>query len=267
MNDDSFERKMSNKRKEQVTLKELDPFSLLLLGVDQRENDRGRSDTIMVLTVNPKTESMLMLSIPRDTRTEIVGRGTQDKINHAYAFGGVEMSIDTIENLLDIPIDYYVQINMEGFQEIVNSVGGVTIDNPFAFKEEGLSFPKGINNLNGEQALAYSRMRYEDPNGDFGRQKRQRQIVTAVIKKGASLSSLTRFDDLFKALGSNVKTNLSFSQMVSIQQKYSSATKVETQAQLQGTGSNIDGTYYYVISDENKLETQLKLKKHLGLIK
>ncbi|RKJ22727.1 LytR family transcriptional regulator, partial [Butyricicoccus sp. 1XD8-22] len=98
-----------------------------------RPGDRGRSDSIIVMTVNPKTESIDMLSIPRDTRVEIVGKGVDDKINHAYAFGGVEMSMNTVEKFLDIPIDYYIKLNMEGFKEIVDAVGGVDVNNDIDF--------------------------------------------------------------------------------------------------------------------------------------
>src|SRR3954462_10782757 len=98
--------RVSEKRTEEVELHNKQPFSVLLLGVDQRKGDKGRSDTMIVLTVNPKLNSVKMLSIPRDTRTEIIGKGKEDKINHAYAFGGVEMSMNTVENFLDIPIDY-----------------------------------------------------------------------------------------------------------------------------------------------------------------
>ena len=88
----------SDKRAEEITLAKKEPFSVLMLGVDERKGDKGRSDTMIVLTVNPNKNSVKMLSIPRDTRTEIIGRGKEDKINHAYAFGGVEMSMDTVEN-------------------------------------------------------------------------------------------------------------------------------------------------------------------------
>ena len=93
----------SVERTDIVEFDQQDPFSVLLLGVDEREDDRGRSDTMVVMTVNPETQSTKMVSIPRDTYTEIIGRGTTDKINHAYAFGGIEMSMNTTENLLDIP--------------------------------------------------------------------------------------------------------------------------------------------------------------------
>ena len=260
-------REGSEKRTKQVSLKNQTPFSVLLLGVDERDGDRGRSDTMIVLTVNPVLESIKMVSIPRDTYTEIVGHGTTDKINHAYAFGGVDMAINTVENFLDIPIDYYVRVNMEGFQEIVDAVGGVTVVNDFAFSYEGYDFAEGTINLNGKQALAYSRMRKQDPQGDFGRQKRQRQIIQAVINEGASLSSLTNFDDIFDALGNNVKTDIAFSQIVTIQKNYKQAAKSLEQIQVEGSGSKMNGIYYYVVPDDVKAELQSTLQRHLQLTK
>lgn len=260
-----IDREKSDKRDEEVALEKKDPFSILMLGVDEREGDRGRSDTMIVLTVNPNLNSVKMLSIPRDTRTEIVGHGTTDKINHAYAFGGVEMSLNTVENLLDIPIDYYMQINMEGFSDIVDAVGGVTVQNDLDFTYEGVHFPEGEVSLNGEKALKFSRMRYEDPRGDFGRQLRQRQIIQAVIKQGASLSSLTKYDDVFEALGSNVKTNLVFSEMVDIQKNYKAAAKNMEQLSISGNGTKIDSVYYLVVPDKEKQRIQSELKTHLEL--
>ncbi|MDR7078850.1 LCP family protein required for cell wall assembly [Neobacillus niacini] len=260
-----LEREKSEKREEDVSLKQGTPFSVLLLGVDQRKNDRGRSDSIIVLSVNPNNNSVKMVSIPRDTRTEIVGKGVQDKINHAYAFGGVEMSIATVENFLDIPIDYYVQINMEGFKEIVDSVGGVTVQNDLDFTYEGVHFTKGQLTLNGEKALKYTRMRKEDPRGDFGRQLRQRQIIEGVIKKGASLNSLTNFGDIFSALGNNVRTNLTFNEMVTIQSKYKSASNSMEQTQINGGGTKIDGVYYYMVPAEEKQRITTMLKEQLEI--
>ena len=128
-----IEREKSEKRTEEITLTKQDPFSVLMLGVDEREGDSGRSDTMIVLTVNPNQNSIKMLSIPRDTRTEIVGHGTTDKINHAYAFGGEKMSIATVENLLDIPIDYYVGSIWKDFKDIVDAVGGIQVNNNLDF--------------------------------------------------------------------------------------------------------------------------------------
>lgn len=258
-------REQSDKRNEKVTLKEKDPFSVLLLGVDEREGDRGRSDTMIVLAVNPNTQSIKMISIPRDTKTEIIGHGTVDKINHAYAFGGVEMSIDTVEHFFDIPIDYFVQINMEGFQDIVDAVGGVTVVNDLDFSYGGDHFPEGTITLNGDEALNFARMRKEDPRGDFGRQLRQRQIIEAVIKEGASLSTLTNYGDIFEALGENVRTNLKFNEMITIQQNYGQAAKNIEQTQIKGQGDMSTGVYYYIVSDEERLSLQSMLKEQLEI--
>ncbi|MGG4167078.1 LytR family transcriptional regulator [Rossellomorea vietnamensis] len=268
MNED-IDRPKSDKRSEEVKFDKKHPFSVLLLGVDERAGDKGRSDTMIVVTVNPHEKTTKMLSIPRDTLVDIVGRGTRDKINHAYAFGGVEMSMDTVEEFLDIPIDYYAKINMEGFKDIVNAVGGVTVNNDFTFSSGGYTFNEGQLSLSGEKALAYARMRKQDPRGDFGRQARQRQVIQAVIKEGASVSSLWNYGDIFGAIGNNVKTNLTLDEMVEIQKNYKSATKDISQSQISGEGQMIsNGTqdiYYYVVPEEERQKVQSDLKDHLDL--
>lgn len=260
-----IERKQSEKREKPVVLKEKNPFSVLILGVDEREGDKGRSDTMIVLAVNPNNNSVKMLSIPRDTRTEIVGKQKEDKINHAYAFGGIPMALDTAENFLDVPIDYYMKVNMEGFKDIVNAVGGVTVQNDIDFTQDGFHFSKGKLALNGNQALSYTRMRKQDPRGDFGRQTRQRQIIQGVINEGASLSSLTNFSDIFAAIGKNVKTNLTFDQLMDIQKNYKEARKNIRQMEIKESGTKINSIYYGIVSQEEKRRVQKELKTQLEL--
>ncbi|MDQ0201890.1 LCP family glycopolymer transferase [Neobacillus ginsengisoli] len=260
-----IDRKQSEKRVKPVALPKKDPFSVLMLGVDERPGDQGRSDTIIVLTVNPNNKSVKMLSIPRDTRTEIIGKGTVDKINHAYAFGGVPMSMNTVENFLDIPIDYYIQVNMDGFKDLVNAVGGVTVQNNLDFTQDGVHFPVGTVNLNGEKALSFSRMRHEDPRGDFGREARQREILQAVIKEGTSLSSLTNYSTIFSALGKNIKTNLTFDQIMDIQKNYRDAGNNIQQVEIAEKGTMIDKIYYGLVSAEEKQRVQNELKTQLNL--
>ncbi|HSI68447.1 MAG TPA: LCP family protein [Planococcus sp. (in: firmicutes)] len=257
-----IDRPISDMRIDEVKLDEKDPFSVLLLGVDEREGDRGRSDTMVVLTVNPEDETTKMVSIPRDTYTEIVGRGTMDKINHAYAFGGIEMSMASVENLLNIPIDYVVQVNMEGFKDIVDAVDGVNVNSPMAFDE----FSSGEIHLNGDEALGYVRMRKQDPRGDFGRQDRQKQVIQGIMREGASVNSLVNYKDIFTALGSNVRTNMEFSEMREVQKNYRDAVgKVDQLVVEDGYGETIDGIWYYMM-DENELnEIQTTLKEHLNL--
>jgi polyisoprenyl-teichoic acid--peptidoglycan teichoic acid transferase len=260
-----IERKQSEKREQPVAFTNKEPFSVLMLGVDERKGDRGRSDTMIVLTVNPNNNSVKMLSIPRDTRTEIVGKGKEDKINHAYAFGGVPMAMDTVENFLDIPIDYYMKVNMQGFKDIVDAVGGISVQNNLDFTQDKIHFAKGELNLNGKEALAYSRMRKQDPRGDFGRQARQRQIIQAVIKEGASISTLTNYSDIFTALGKNVKTNLTFDQMVDIQKNYKDAGKSIQQVEIAEKGAKIGGIYYGLVAADEKQRIQNELKTQLEI--
>src|SRR5699024_3684082 len=139
-----------------------------------------RSDAIMIMRLNPKTDEMKIVSIPRDARTEIVGKGFDDKINHAYAFGGAEMSIATVENFLDIEIDYYVTINMDGLVELVNELGTISVSNDVAWSDNQYDFPEGVVELDGDKTMAYVRMRKKDPMGDFGRTTRHRKVIEGI---------------------------------------------------------------------------------------
>jgi LCP family protein required for cell wall assembly len=262
---EDLNRDKSEKRSEEVKFSEKDPISILLMGVDERDGDAGRSDSLILMTVNPNTNSTQMISIPRDTRTEIIGKGKDDKINHAYAFGGTEMAINTVEHFLDIPIDYFVKINMESFKDTVDAVGGVEVNNTLDFSYGGFDFPEGLVSLDGEKALAYTRMRYEDPRGDFGRQDRQRQVIEAVIKKGANVSSITKFGDMFGVVRNNVKTNLTFDEMWEIQANYKAASQNLEQFQVNGKGDKIDGVYYFIVPEEERLALSKQLKEHLEI--
>ncbi|WP_407854971.1 LCP family protein [Enterococcus hailinensis] len=251
----------------QVRLSQEDPFSILLLGVDTGalgRTEQGRSDTMMVATVNPTNNESLLVSLPRDTYTEIVGHNTQDKMNHAYAFGGAAMSMDTVENLLDIPIDHYITINMEGIESLVDAVDGIEVNNPFEFTYEGTTFPKGSQKLDGELALKYSRMRYDDPNGDYGRQERQRQIITGVAKKVLSTQGLANYQSVLATMGENVKTDLNFQDMQTLMTDYRSAFGNIKTDQMKGEGFMQDGVSYQRIEPtelkrvQDELKTQLK---------
>lgn len=253
--------------KGQVKLSDQEPFCILLLGVDTGElgrTEQGRSDTMMVATVNPSSNESLLVSLPRDTYTEIVGHGTQDKMNHAYAFGGAAMSMDTVENLLDTPINHYITINMQGIETLVDGVGGIEVNNSFEFTYEDRTFTKGKQELNGEDALKYSRMRYDDPNGDYGRQKRQRQIITGVAKQVLSAEVLTNYRTILTTMGENVKTDLTFTDMRSLMGGYRSAFGNIKSDQLKGEGFMQDGVSYQRIDPnelkrvQDELKTQLK---------
>lgn len=245
-----------------------DPFSVLILGVDTDEVDSmvGRSDTLMLLTVNPNTERTSIVSIPRDTYTEIIGRGHKDKINHAHAFGGSSMAVNSVQNLFDIPVDYYVSVNMESMQQIVDATGGITLTPPLSFSQGQYSFTEGQpTHMDGAQALAYSRMRKTDPDGDYGRQYRQRQVIEGTLQSVASVDSIRNYQSILAAMSENMRTNMSFDDMVDLFSNYRSAANEVDQVQLSGSGTLINGVYYEIIPDEEISRVQTYLMDELEL--
>lgn len=236
-----------------VTKKKMEasePLNVLLLGVDERENDSGRSDALMVLSLDPNDDSMQLVSIPRDTRTTIIGKGVEDKINHAYAYGGSDMSVATVEHFLDIELDYYVRMNMQGLQELVDKLGTITVDNEIAWNDGTYDFNTGPVEMDGDQTMAYVRMRKQDPNGDFGRTDRQRKVIQGIIERGASVGSVTKINDYIDVLGSNMKTNMDFNDMKALFNGYRGTRKNMVSYQMKGSGTSIDGIYYLMVPDD-----------------
>ncbi|MBA2175386.1 LCP family protein [Halobacillus locisalis] len=258
----------------EVTKKKIErkePLNILLMGVDERDDDQGRSDALMVLSVDPNQARSQLISIPRDTRTELVGdapeAGRQDKINHAYAFGGTDMAINTVESLLDFELDYYVKMNMEGLSGMVDAVGGITVNNELDWYdtghyEKGFHYAEGELEMNGPQTMGFVRMRYQDPDGDFGRNERQRKVIQAVINKGASIKSVHKIGDMMDVLGTNVTTNMNFSTMQDLIINYRSARENMTTYQMSGTGTEIDGIYYLQVSDQEIREVSKMIEDY-----
>lgn len=252
-------------RPEPISVKELDPISFLLLGIDEREDDRGRSDTIIVLTVNPTLKTAKMVSIPRDTYVEISGLAKMDKINHSYAFGGIQMAHETVQNLLQIPIDYVISINMEGYVGLVDAINGIHVENSLAFKVDKFNYPVGGIELNGEESLSYVRMRYDDPNGDFGRQERQKETLRAIYEKLGTMDSLFSHRRLLDIVGENVRTNLTFEEMKDISKNYSSSLKnIDSYSFQKGNGQTIDQVWYYIVDSGELQHIQQELGEHLA---
>lgn len=244
------------------------PFSVLLLGIDTGDMgrvDQGRSDVMMVATVNPNTNRTTITSIPRDSLTDIVGYGTQDKINHAYAFGGVAMSANTVQNLLEIPIDFTVSVNMQGFEDIVDAVGGITITPTDTFSQDGYQFYEGQSTfMDGTMALAYSRNRY-DTGGDYGRQARQRQLIDGILHSALNVSTLWNYNEILASLQGNVQTDITFDDMLTIFNNYRGAIDTIENYQLSGSGSMIDGVYYEILDPSSLAEVIDQLQYELEL--
>ncbi|MED5099760.1 LCP family protein [Niallia circulans] len=258
----------SAKKEREEKLSHQKPISILLMGIDQRKGDVGRSDTLIVMTLNPKNDKMQMVSIPRDTKTEIIGDGRVTKINAAYAYGGVKMAKDTVENFTGVKMDYYIQVNMEALSDLVDAIGGITVQNDLDWIDEGYykkgyHYEKGTLTLNGPQTLGFVRMRHLDPNGDFGRNERQRKVISAIIDKATGISTVTHFNEILDALGANVKTNITFDQMMTIQKNYRSVRKSVEQYEVTGQGTPPGQTYYLNVPDEEKAKVHDMLTENL----
>lgn len=197
-----------------------DPFYVLILGSDARESDEGsRSDVTMLARVDPDAGTVSLVSIPRDTMVTI--NGATEKINAAYAFGGSAMAVRTVSEFAGVPISHYVSIHFEELEEIVDMLGGVWVDIPenISAGNGGMAFTAGSQLLNGEQALAYARERYNVSGGDFGRAQAQRQIVEAIMRQVLA-SSPVELPGLIGQLANCITTDLSVTDIVGYAQEF-----------------------------------------------
>lgn len=158
------------------------PVNLVLMGSDSRGSDRGRSDTLIVAHLSGDRRKVYLISFPRDMYVEIPGHG-KNKINAAYAFGGVPLTVQTLEQLLGVRMSHQVLTDFEGFIGLTDKIGGVTIFNDTATVSNGFTFPRGEITISGAEALAYVRERHQLAGGDLDRAARQRQVVRAIAAK------------------------------------------------------------------------------------
>ncbi|WP_421425749.1 LCP family protein [Streptococcus suis] len=271
--------------KEITPIDATEPLTILLMGVDMDQATRGgdweggRSDSMILVTVNPKTKETNMMSLTRDIMVEIAeangeSSGTVEKLNHSYSYGQAPMAIATIEKMMDINIDRYIEINMDGLVELVDAVGGIEVNNtlgfPISISEHEPAYTSivqpGKQLVNGDQALVYARMRYDDPEGDIGRQRRQREVITAIIKKLLQLDGLTQYKKILTAISNNMRTNIEISPATipSLLGYKDSVSKLNSY-QLRGVDQMVDEIYYQLPTSEHLLEMQNILKKSIGL--
>lgn len=248
------------------------PFSVLLLGTDTgalgRHETRGNTDTIIVATVNPAKKKVSLMSVPRDTMAEMIGTSefNVQKINAAYSIGGAKMAMKTTSTLLNVPLKYYVVMNMGGMRKMIDGVGGVDVIPPLSFTYDGHSFTKGKKvHLNGSAALAYSRMRYDDPEGDYGRQLRQRQVIMSILKHSASVDTLKNLDSVLDSASTSIKTNITFNSMTNIIKNYRDCVDNMGSDYLHGTGAMIGDASYQVMTDKELQRTSNIVRNGLNL--
>ncbi|MBS7945097.1 LytR family transcriptional regulator [Streptococcus suis] len=262
-----------------------EPLTILLMGVDMDQATRGgdweggRSDSMILVTVNPKTKETNMMSLTRDIMVEIAeangeSSGTVEKLNHSYSYGQAPMAIATIEKMMDINIDRYIEINMDGLVELVDAVGGIEVNNtlgfPISISEHEPAYTSivqpGKQLVNGDQALVYARMRYDDPEGDIGRQRRQREVITAIIKKLLQLDGFTQYKKILTAISNNMRTNIEISPVtIPNLLGYKDSVSKLNSYQLRGVDQMVDAIYYQLPTSTHLLEMQNVLKKSIGL--
>lgn len=268
-----LDRDKSSLRDKDVNLDDGDPFTVALFGVDsdaKRDAEGGgqRSDTVMVLSINPQKKTTEIVSIPRDTQAEIVGKGTTEKINHAYAYGGPDMAVKSVENLLNVPIDHYATIDMDGMQDMIDTVGGINVTSNASFSYDGYQFSEGVqSHMDGKEAMAFIRSRKEEgAGGDFGRQERQQLVIQGLANKLTSISSVTHFNSLMNHVEDNVKTDLTVGELNKIRSNYNDANEQVNRHQLDGQGGiQDDGLYYFIPSESSLSEIEANIKDNLGM--
>ena len=307
---DTYSKKMNNQDVVISSNKDItEPFTVLLLGVDSEfdglsNNAAFNGDSIMLITFNPKTLSATVFSIPRDTYVPIACNNNKEyKINSASGYG-TKCMIDTVQKLVDIPIDYYVKINFKGVVSLVEALGGITVttDKPDFKKNAGwdckgqiceqnsnrefgdklIFVPVGENvTLNGEQALAYSRNRHQYALSDFKRIEHQQAVVTAIANKAKNIRDLNTFYKVLNAIANNIDTNMSTKQILNFYNVGKNALLNNNMADnelinIQRTyltgydltmylyGSNV---YTYQYYEESLNEIKTAMKENLEIIK
>lgn len=235
-----------------------DRVNVLLMGVDTLENQgdgKGtRTDTIMVLSIDPTTKTGFILSLPRDTRVKLANGGNYDKVNHAHSYGGTELAISTIKDFLQIPIHHYVKLDYRALFKTVDDLGGIEVDVPIDMKYKdtrsepplNVDLKKGVQTLNGEQAMGFVRFRKGYPNQDLGRIQAQQAFLDALIKKITSPASIMNIPNYIDTMSKYVETDMDMKTMLIVAKQALSIdiSRIEKKT-VPGEPDMINGISYY----------------------
>lgn len=274
----NFEEYMS-KTNNNETLEEPDvqvateTMNVLLLGLDGESADediqqqQARADTIMLVSINPVTKTTKVLSLPRDTY--IYNTYIQDygKVNATYVYGGPQGTVQAVEELLQVPIDFYVTVNMTGLASLIDAIGGVKVTPPLTFTYRGTEFHEGqVRTVDGVKAMNYVRMRKEDPRGDYGRQDRQQEVVKAIINKAITMN-YTDYVKLIPFAVQHVRTNVNIFTAYELYSGYRDSVKdIERVSIEDGVDSMMyEEQYYAYITPEVQLRVANIFRLHSGL--
>lgn len=243
-----------------------EPFSILILGVEPETEgsiEEGQSDIMIVATVNPEKESMVMTNIPGNLLTEISGQDSENIISKAYELGGISTAVNTTQELLQVPIDYTLTVNLNGISDIINALGEVTVTSTATFDQNGYSFVEGQTyTMDGEMALAYIGD-IDEAIQSTQRQDRARQVVSSIVPQLSQINSITSIPKLLGSLNGNVLTNLSFKDIQTIAMDYRHIITDVEAIQLKGNAKEIDGVNYEVLDSDTLSTLQDQLQAEL----
>jgi len=263
----------SDLRKEEIDT-DKDNVSILFIGVDRGggrsvENVNGLSDTLILATFNKEEHSVKMVTIPRDSYVYLPLRDTHTKINHAHSYDGTKGAILTVENLFDIPVDYYAKINFDAFIDVVDALGGIDVEVPYEMYEmdshdtkNAIHLLPGEQRLNGEEALALARTRKYD--SDIERGKRQQEIIKSIFDRAVSVNAVLNYNRLLSAVGDNMATDVSSKDMKNLSTYLLDKDfNIETLT-LKGSDMTTD-LYYYKLDETHLEQVKRELQNHLKL--
>lgn len=237
-------------------------ISFLLLGVDSNDVTKSkgiRTDTIILCKVNKETGNISMLSIPRDTRARIRGRQYEEKINHAHSYGGPELAVKAVKDLIGIDLEYYVKVDYQIVKEFVDIIGGVEVDVPMNMKYSDptadpplyINLSEGLQVLDGDESLQFLRFRKGYADQDLGRIKSQQQFIKAAIKQSLNMENIGKIPKMVKSYYDNVETNIPLDLILKFASKAKNYNIQEIQmATLPGESKYISGISYYIPYEE-----------------
>lgn len=278
LKDINFEEYMS-KTNNNETLEEPDvqeateTMNVLLLGLDGEsanediQHQQARADTIMLVSINPVTKTTKVLSLPRDTYIYNTYLQEYGKLNATYVYGGPQGTVQAVEELLQVPIDFYVTVNMTGLASLIDAIGGIKVTPPLTFTYRGTEFHEGqVRSVNGVKAMNYVRMRKEDPRGDYGRQDRQQEVVKAIINKAITMN-YTDYVKLIPFAVQHVRTNVEIFTAYELYSGYRDSVKdIERVSIEDGVDSMMyEEQYYAYITPEVQLRVANIFRLHSGL--
>lgn len=235
------------------------PFNVLVLGVDERpesEEEGSRTDTIMLVRVDPETGDVRLLSVPRDLLVE-VAPGEENRINAAYNFGGIDQTITAFEDYSDVDVDHYAVVDFEGFKDVINAMGGVEVDVEDEVPPK-YEIQDGLQTLNGQQALFYARYRGTS-GGDIDRIRRQQQLVAALRSQAFNWNTVKQLPSILRVANRNVQTDLGLGQGVTLGRVLvrRGPNSQMTSQQLQGTPETLENGDQVLVPDGEANEDML----------